>query len=138
PEQHLALLVDEGPRRDFRLNRALFRADVEHLRDRTFLRLADGDSVSLRDARDLAPRVVEVAEDAALGRADADARRQQLVLHAVRAEVALLRGVRVGIDEQLIVGARHHAGAAPDARIAMQIDDAVGALEERVGRTDAR
>ena len=46
--------------------------------------------------------------------------------------------LRVRIDEQLIVGARDHAGAAADARVAVQIDDAVAALEERVGRANLR
>src|SRR5262249_19097578 len=56
---------------------------------------------------------------------------------AVRAEVALLGGARVGIDEQLIVRARLHAGAAADAALAIEIDDAVAAFEERARRTDA-
>ncbi len=86
--------------------------------------------------RDLAFRIVEVAEDAAFGRADAHARRLQLVLDAVCAEVALLGGPGVRIDEELIVRTGGHARAAADADRAVQIDDAVTAFEERVGRTD--
>src|SRR5262249_29178894 len=37
-----------------------------------------------------------------------------------------------------IVGASHHAGAAANAGVAVQIDDAVAATVERVGRTDPR
>jgi hypothetical protein len=48
----------------------------------------------------------------------------------------LLGGARVRIDEQLIVRARDHAGAAADADVRSQIDDPVAPLEERVGRTD--
>src|SRR4029078_10854384 len=61
-----------------------------------------------------------------------------IVLDTVRAEVALLRCMGVRIDEKLIVRAGDHAGAAADARVAVQIDDAVGTFEERVGRTDLR
>ena len=138
PHDDAALLEHERPRGRFRLDRALLGGDVEDLRQRALLGLPHGHRFALDDLRDLARRIVEVAEDPALGRADADARRQQLVLDAVRAEVALLGGVRVRIDEELIVRTRHHARAAADARIAVQIDDAVAALEERVGRTDAR
>jgi hypothetical protein len=61
---------------------------------------------------------------------------QQIVLDAVRAEVALLRRPRVRIDEQLIVRARDHARPAADAGVRVQIDDPVAALEQRVGRAD--
>ena len=115
---------------------ALVGAEIEDLRARALLGLAHHERLALHDLRDLARRIVEVAEDAALGRAHADARRLQLVLDPVRAEVALLGGVRVRIDEQLIVRARRHARAAPDARVAVQIDDAVAAAEEGVGRAD--
>ena len=137
-QQHLAFLVDERARRRFRADDAVVSAEIEDLRERAFLRLADLHRLHLRDLRDLARRIVEVAEDAAFGRADADTRRQQLVLDAVRAEVAFLGGMRVRIDEQLIVRAGHHAGAAADAGVAVQIDDAVAPTVERVGRTDPR
>jgi hypothetical protein len=135
-QQHLAFLVDERADRELRLDRDRFGAEVEHLGNRVLLRFAYVDTIQVRDPRDFTRRIVEIAEDAALGRADADARRQQLVLDAVRAEVAFLGGARARIDEQLIVGARRHAGAAADARVAKQIDNPVAALEQRVGRTD--
>ena len=46
--------------------------------------------------------------------------------------------MRIRIDEQLIVRAGHHAGAAADAGVAVQIDDAVAPAVECVGRTDPR
>src|SRR5690606_4232984 len=52
------------------------------------------------------------------------------------AEVALLGRARVGVDEQLIVRARRHARAAADARLAVEVDDAVAPFEQRVRRTD--
>src|SRR5262249_1012250 len=61
---------------------------------------------------------------------------QELVLHAVRAEVALLRGVRIGVDEELIVRTRLHARAAADAARGIQIDDGVAAFVEGFRRTD--
>jgi hypothetical protein len=45
--------------------------------------------------------------------------------------------VRVRVDEELIVGARLHARAAPDAGVAVEVDDPVAPLEQRVSRTDA-
>ena len=126
----------ERPRRDLRPNRRFVGAEIEDLRARALLRLAHHERFALDDARDLARRIVEVAEDAALGRAHAHARRLQLVLDAVRAEVALLGRARVRIDEQLIVRTRRHAGPAADARVAVEVNDAVAALEERAGRAD--
>ena len=134
----LAFLEHQRPDRRFRPDHAVFRAEIEDLRPRALFRLAHHEGFVLDDPRDFAGGIVEVAEDAALGRAHADARRQQLVLDAVRAEVALLGGVGVRIDEELIVRARFHAGAAADAAVAVEIDDPVAALEERVGRADAR
>ena len=37
-QQHLAFLVDEGPRRDLRDDRGVFGAEVEHFRDRRLFR----------------------------------------------------------------------------------------------------
>src|SRR4030095_1630906 len=106
--------------------------------NRPLFRLSRGDADAVNDAIQLARCVLEISEDAALRRTHADARGQQLILDAVRAEVAFFGGVRPWIDEELIVRARDHAGSAADARGAVQIDDAVAALEQRVGRTDAR
>ena len=133
----LAFLVIERPRRGFRSDHAFFRAEVEDLRSGTLLRLAHHERLALHNAGHFTGGVVQVAEDAALGRTDADARGLELVLDPVRAEVALLRGPGVRIDEELIVGAGFHAGAAADAGRAVEIDDPVAPLEERIGRADA-
>src|SRR5438093_13502799 len=45
--------------------------------------------------------------------------------------------MRVRIDEELIVRTRNHAGAAADARLSIEIDDAVQAFIERACGTDA-
>src|SRR6185312_7954812 len=126
----LAFLVIQRPHRRFGADRALFGAQIKDPRARALLRLAHGERLALDDTRDLARRIVEVAEDPALCRTNDDTRRQQLVLDAVRAEVALLRRVRIRIDEQLVVRTRFHARAAADAAPGVEIDDAVAALEE--------
>jgi hypothetical protein len=135
---HLTFAIVQRTHRGLGTDGALFRAKVEDLRPRSLFGLPHGERLALHDARDFARRVVEVAEDAALRRAHAHTRRQQLVLDAVRAEVALLRGVRVGVDEELIVRARLHARAAADAAVAVEIDDPVTPFEQRAGRADAR
>jgi hypothetical protein len=133
----LALLIHERPGGDFRLDGRLFSADVEDLRLRALLGPSHRDGLALHDLRDFACRVIEITENAAFRRTDAHACGLKLVLDAVRAKVALLGRVRIRIDEQLIVGTRRHAGAASDARIAVEVDDAVAPLEEGIGRTDA-
>ena len=54
----------------------------------------------------------------------------------MRAEVALLGGVGVGIDVQRVVRARLHAGLATDAAIAVEVYDAVVEPVERGHRAD--
>ncbi len=137
-QQHLSFFVDERPRRDLGLQHAFVRADVEHFRNGALLRLPNGRELARGDLRHFARGIVEIAEDAAFSRTHAHARREQLVLDAVRAEVAFLRRMGVRIDEQLIVRTRDHARPASDAAVPMEIDDAVAPLEERIGRTDLR
>src|SRR5438132_316804 len=54
----------------------------------------------------------------------------------VRAEVALHRRVFEWVDVQRVVRARLHAGLAADAAARVEVDDPVGAAEERLGRAD--
>ena len=124
------------PRRNFRPDRALVGSQIEDLRPGALFRLAHHEHLALHDLGDFAFRIVEIPEDPTLGRAHAHAGRLELVLDPVRAEVALLGGPRVRIDEQLIVRASDHARPAADARVAVEIDDAVTAPEQRVGRAD--
>ena len=54
----------------------------------------------------------------------------------MRTEVALLGGVRVGINVKRVVGAGLHARLATDAAVAVEVDDSVVAAEQRGHRTD--
>ena len=137
PKVDLPFLVIQRTHRSLRPDHAFLGAEVEDLRARAFFRLPDHEGFALEDPRHLRRRIVEIPEDAALRRTDDHARRLQLVLHAVRAEIAFLGRVGVGIDEQLIVRAGFHAGAAADTRLLVEIDNAVAAAVERVGRADA-
>ena len=69
-----------------------------------------------------------------LGRTDDDARRLEADVQSMRAEVALLRRVILGIDEDRIVRARGDARLASDARRLVEVDDAVGPAVHRGGR----
>src|SRR3989442_921333 len=80
--------------------------------------------------------IVQVSGNDCLDRADDHACRLELRLDSVRAEVALLCGVGVWIDVQRVVGAGLHARLAADAAVAVEIDDAVIASEQRSHRTD--
>ena len=54
----------------------------------------------------------------------------------MRAEVALLGGVRVWINVERVVRASLHARLAPDATISVEVDDSVVASEQRGHRAD--
>ncbi len=133
---HLPFAVHEGPRGDLRPDRRLIRTEVEHPWSRALLWLSDHEGFALDNPGNLARWIIQIAEDSALGRAHAHARRLQLVLHAIRAEVALLGRVGVRIDEKLIVRAGDHARATADARHSIQVDDAVAPAEKRRGWAD--
>ena len=81
-------------------------------------------------------RVIEVAGDDRLCRADHGTSRSQALLSAVRAEVALLRGPRRLIDVERVVGTAVHAALTADALRRVDVDDSVRALVERGHRTD--
>src|SRR5258708_22571468 len=69
-----------------------------------------------------------------------DARRFEIGLDAMRAEVALGGGAGSWIDVKRVVGTGLHAGFASDAAAVVEINDAVVALEQRAGwaNLDAR
>jgi len=122
--------------RELRDEGGVVGAHVEELGPGALLRLSHRHRLTGDHLGDLARRVVEVAgQDRALG-TDDHAGRLQTLLHAVRTEVALGRGVGVGIDVEGVVGASLQAGLAPDAPTAVEIDDAVGTTVEGDGRTD--
>ena len=52
------------------------------------------------------------------------------------AEIALGRGVVVGIDVESIVGTSLHASLAADAAAVIEVNDAVGAVVQSAGGTN--
>src|SRR5215471_14640688 len=121
-----------------------------------------GESTALLDQhRDLAQRIVEIAEIASDSWTVGHTGRRLAGAHPIAAEIAfhhhvLLVALRtrlligrhaVGkivlwlvVEVPVGVGAGHHAGAAADAQIVVYVDDAVLPLEARTGRAgvDAR
>ncbi len=92
------------------------------------------------DARHLRRRIVQVTDENGLRRTDDDTRRLEAGVDAVRAEVALLRGMIVRVDEDGVVRTRRDARLAADADALVEVDDAVGPAVHRGRRTrgDAR
>ena len=68
PQQHLALTKHERLRCDLRPDRGLVGAEIKDFWSRALFRLAHHERIALHDLRHPALRVVEIAEDAALGR----------------------------------------------------------------------
>ncbi len=115
---------------------ALFGVNVEELGLGALLGLAHAHRLRGQGAGDLGERVVQVAgQDGVLG-ADDDTGRLQAHLGAVRAEVALGRGVGVGVNVDGVVGAGLHAGLAADAGFGVELHNAVGALIHGRGGAD--
>jgi hypothetical protein len=82
-------------------------------------------------SRYLRSRVIYVPRNNSLDRADDYAGRLKLRFDAVSAVVALLGGVRVGVNIKRIIRTGLHAALATYAAVAVEIDDAVIAPEER-------
>src|SRR5690606_35266608 len=97
----------------------------------------DGHRLGANQAGDLAVRVVNVAGDDRLLRADDDAGGQEILLDAMNAVVALGGCVVVRVDVESVVRAGLHARLAADALAVVEVDDAVRALVERLGGADA-
>ena len=110
--------------------------DVEDLGPRPLLGLAHLHGDAAHQVDDRRGGVVEVAGHDRLRRADGDARRLEPHLDLVRAEVALGRGLRAGVDVERVVGAALHAGLAADAAAAVEVHDPVLPPEERGGGAD--
>ena len=117
-----------------RVERRRVRTAIEELRLGVLLRTTHRDRLAVDHVRDLGGRVVQVTDEDRLDRADDDAGRLHPHVDAVRAEVALLRRVVLGVDEDRVVGAGGDARLAPDARLLVEVDDAVLALEHRARR----
>src|SRR5262249_32674113 len=119
-----------------REERRFLRLDVEELGPGPLFGLPHGDALGRDRARDLRPRIVEVAGEDRVNGTDDDAGRLQADVRPVRAEVALGGGAGFRIDVDRVVRARLEAGLAADAGVRIELDDAVGPLEHRRGRAD--
>ena len=107
------------------------RAPVEQFGPRVLLRPADRHGFAVDDLGHPGAGIVEVADEDRFGRADDDARRFQPHVEAVGAEVALLRRVILGVDEDGVVRAGGDAGLAPDADGLVEVHDSVRPLVHR-------
>ena len=114
-----------------RVQGRLMRALVVHARPGALLRAADRHRLTVDDLGHRRARVVQVTDHDRSGRAHGHARRLQAYFQPVRAQVALLRRVVLGIDEDRIVRAGRDAGLAADADRLVKIDDAVLAAVHR-------
>ncbi len=81
-------------------------------------------------------RVVEISELARAPHAGFHAGRQQTLIHALRAESALVGGLGDRIDEARVIRTGVDTGAAPPAQVVVDLDDAVLALPGRASRAD--
>ena len=118
------------------VERRLVGASVVHLRVRALLGRPDRDVVTGDDLRGRVERIVEIGHLDRVGRAHDDARRLEVLLDAVIAEVALVGRVGLGVDVDRVVGTCVHAALAADAVVVVEVDHAVGRAVEGVGRAD--
>src|SRR5260370_34795363 len=98
---------------------------------RVLVCLARCDLSSGDDPADAALRIVEVAGHDCLRGTYDDARRFEIGLDAMRAEVALGGGAGSWIDVKRVVGTGLHAGFASEAAAAVEIHHSVVGLEQR-------
>src|SRR5262249_35256491 len=111
-------------------------AQIEHLGPGSLLGLAHLHGLPINDAGDGRPRVIQVARDDRLLRANDHARRLEPYLDAMRTVVAFRGSARVRVDVERVVRTRLHAALAADAPGAVEVDDAVGTPVERHRRAD--
>src|SRR3954452_5783963 len=111
---------------------------VEQFRKRLFFWTSNGDRLAIDQLRYVGVRVVHVADDNCLGRTHDYARGLKPHVDAVSAEIAFLRRVILGIDEDGIVRASGHTCLAPNTDVLVKIDNSVFSLEHRRGRTGGR
>jgi hypothetical protein len=108
-----------------RVERRLRRALVEQARPGAFLWPAHLHGVPVDYLGNLGCRVVQVADEDGLHRADGDAGRLEADVQPVGAEVAFLGGVVLWVDEDRVVGAGRDARLAADAGTLVEVDDPV-------------
>ena len=127
-----------GSRGGDRIERRLVRSLVEELRMRLLLGPTDGDRMTACGSRDLGARLVQVADQNRLDGTDHHAGRLQPDVEPVRAEVALLGRVILGVDEDRVVGTGRDAGFAAYADRLVEVDDPVRTAEHGTGRAGRR
>ena len=115
------------------MQQIIVNADVVQLRLRSLLWLANRGLPVRDDRAGLAAAIVQVSGQNRLGGADDHARRLQILLNAMRAEIALGCGVAVGIDIECIVRAGLHAAFATDTAAIVEVYDSIRTAEEGVG-----
>ena len=129
-----------GPARGQGIERRLRGTRIEDLRLRLLVGATNRYRATVDDLGDPRVRVVHVADDDRPDRTNHRARRFEPDLEAMAAEVALLSGVILRVDEDRVVRARRDARLAADADRLVEVDEPVGALIHRRGRArrDAR
>ena len=115
--------------------RRLIGLDVEELRLSARLRFSHGSLLGGNEMAQSRVGIVHITGDDCLHRTNDYTSRLELRLDSMRAEVTFLGGVGVGVDIERVVWTRLHARLATDAAVAVEIDDAVVATEERSDRT---
>lgn len=117
-------------------DRAVTCTPVEQLWARVLLRTAHHYCGPLDDRGSLRRGIVQVADENCLGGAHDDTGRLEPDIQPMRAEVALLGRMVVGIDEDRIEATCSDARFAANAKRFGEID-AIGPLEHRRGRAGA-
>src|SRR5215831_20903000 len=118
------------------LQQVLVNANIVQLGLCSLLRLANGGLPVRDDRASLAAAVVHITGQNCLRWTDDHTRRFQILLDPVRTEIALGRGVAVGIDIERIVGAGLHATFAADTATIVEVYDSIRTAEEGVGGTN--
>jgi len=118
-----------------RVQGGLVSAQVVHGGAGLLLRPTHLNRLACHDLRDLRGRIVAVADQDRADRADGHAGRFKAHVETVRAHVALLRAVVIGVDEDGVVRAGGHARLAADADRLVEVNDPVIPAEHRPGRT---
>ena len=88
------------------------------------------------DLRRFGIRIIEIAGNDRLHRADDDTGRFEPFFDSVGAEMAFLDGAKIIVEIQRIVGAGLHTCAATDAGVAIDVDNSIRAFLKRVDGTD--
>jgi len=97
------------------------------------LRGAHVDRLNTQELADTAGRIVDIAHPDRFGGADLNTSGLESLINSMGTEIAFCCRVRVVIYIDSVVRARLHAHLAADAQGVIEIDDAVGPDEQRLG-----